>query len=152
MNALPQYDLLTAHAYDLPTAVVWSWLKLRADVFVVEQQAIYHDIDAVDTAPTTRQVIAVAADGVTALAGARVYTADGGWWIGRVVADPAMRGTGLAQQVFGHALALCGQQEVRISAQSYLERFYGSFGFVTYGPGYLEDGLPHLPMRRPATR
>ena len=74
--------------------------------------------------------------------------------IGRVLSAPAARGLGYGQALMGEALreieARYGPLAVRIGAQQYLERFYQGFGFVTEGPPYDEDGIPHLIMVRPA--
>jgi len=45
-------------------------------------------------------------------------------------------------------IAMCAGFPVTLGAQAYLEQWYGRFGFVTSGPGYVEDGIPHVPMRR----
>lgn len=75
--------------------------------------------------------------------------------IGRVVTSPEARGSGLGRELVGQGVRRCvgafPGQGIRISAQAHLERFYGSFGFATVGPPYLEDGIPHLEMLRPKT-
>ena len=74
--------------------------------------------------------------------------------LGRVVTAPQRRGSGLGRQLVGEGVARClalwPGQGIRISAQSHLERFYGGWGFRRVGEPYLEDGIPHLEMFRPA--
>ena len=74
--------------------------------------------------------------------------------IGRVITTAAARGRGLGREIMiralAHAAALWPGSAVRISAQSRLEAFYGSLGFVVAGPRYLEDGIDHTEMLRAA--
>lgn len=71
--------------------------------------------------------------------------------IGRVVTHPSARGAGAGRAVMREALARCARQWpsslVGLEAQQHLERFYVSLGFRTVGASYLEDGIPHVPMR-----
>lgn len=72
--------------------------------------------------------------------------------IGRVVTAPSVRGTGLGRALMAEGLSRIeggwGTVPVWLSAQAHLAPFYGGFGFAVCGPGYDEDGIPHLPMRR----
>lgn len=72
--------------------------------------------------------------------------------IGRVVLDPSMRGKGLGERLMNYAVSCCTEKfpdtPVFISAQKPLYDFYEHHGFVQSGPGYLEDGIPHIPMIR----
>lgn len=133
-------DPLTAHA-------VW---RLRQDVFVVEQDCAYADLDGRDPEPGTRHVLLTADDGEL-LGCARVLDDGGVWRIGRVVLDRAARGRGLADVLMTAALADCAQRDrardVVLSAQTPLAGWYGAFGFAVCGPEFLEDGIPHVPMR-----
>jgi ElaA protein len=74
--------------------------------------------------------------------------------IGRVVTAPEVRGTGLGHALLHEGLAHCAQAwpgvAIRISAQAHLQRYYGRHGFQTVGASYLEDGIPHVEMWRPA--
>jgi len=76
--------------------------------------------------------------------------------IGRVITTGTARGTGLGRELVQRAVARCNAvfpgQGIRISAQTRLERFYEGAGFVGVGPPYLEDGIPHTEMLRPAQR
>lgn len=127
-------------AYD-----VW---RLRQDVFVVEQECPYPDLDGRDVEPGTRHVVGVL-DG--AVAGYLRVLDDGDHArIGRVVLARAARGRGLADLLMRAALEQVGDRPSVLDAQAPLERWYAGFGYAVCGPEFLEDGIPHLPMRRPA--
>ena len=73
--------------------------------------------------------------------------------IGRVVTAPSVRRSGIGKELMRRAIATLEERHgagvaIWLGAQKYLERFYGSFGFVRDGDDYDEDGIPHLPMRR----
>lgn len=137
-------DLTVRTAYD-----VW---RLRQQVFVVEQDCPYPDLDGRDLEETTRHVVLVdddEGDGAAVLGTLRVLD-DGGWArIGRVVVAPTARGRGLAAVMMDEAMALCGDREVRLDAQTGLTSFYEGYGFVVTGPAFDEDGIMHVPMARP---
>ena len=134
------FDELDARsAYD-----VW---RLRQQVFVVEQQSPYPDLDGRDREPGTRHLLSEA-DGAL-VAYARVLD-DGEWArIGRVLVAPEARGRGLAAELVRTALEVIGDREVRLDAQTGLRNWYASYGFVVTGPEFDEDGVFHVPMRRP---
>lgn len=136
--AVPFDALDRRAAYD-----VW---RLRQDVFVVEQACPYPDLDDRDTEPGTRHVLLH--EDTTLLGYARVLDDGHVWRIGRVVLARAGRGRGLADVLMHTALQVCAGREVVLDAQSPLAAWYGSHGFVVDGPEFLEDGIPHLPMRR----
>lgn len=128
-------------AYD-----VW---RLRQQVFVVEQDCPYPDLDGRDLEPTTHHVVLLD-DGDAVIGTLRVLD-DGDWArIGRVVVAPSARGRGLAAVLMDEAIALCGDREVRLDAQTGLTAFYEGYGFEVTGPEFEEDGVMHVPMRRPA--
>jgi ElaA protein len=74
--------------------------------------------------------------------------------VGRVITAPAARGTALGHRLIAQACTqlaqLWGAQPIRIGAQAHLQAFYGRHGFVAEGAGYIEDGIPHVEMLRPA--
>ena len=135
---------------DLDPAVLYAVLKLRVDVFVVEQECAYPEVDGRDADPDTEHLW-VEVDGEPAaylrLLGDRERPGDR--VIGRVVTASQHRGTGHAANLMHAALERVGGAPVRLSAQTYLESWYGGFGFVRTGPDFVEDGIPHLPMERP---
>ncbi len=121
---------------------VW---KLRQDVFVVEQECPYPDLDGRDLEPGTRHVL-LHEDGLL-LGYARVLDDDPVWRIGRVVLAPEARGRGLADPLLDTALQVSKGRDVVLDAQSPLAGWYETFGFAVDGAEFLEDGIPHLPMR-----
>lgn len=140
-EALPFDALDGLAAYD-----VW---RLRQDVFVVEQNCPYPDLDGRDTEPGTRHVLLH--EDATLIGYARVLDDDRAWRVGRVVLSRAGRGRGLADTLMRTALQACPGREVVLDAQSPLAAWYASHGFAVDGPEFLEDGIPHLPMRRALT-
>jgi ElaA protein len=129
-------------AYD-----VW---RLRQQVFVVEQDCPYPDLDGRDLEESTRHVVLLDGDGREGhVVGTLRVLDDGGWArIGRVVVAPTVRGRGLAAVMMDEAMALCGDREVRLDAQTGLTAFYEGYGFVVTGPEFDEDGIMHVPMAR----
>ncbi|AKK02220.1 GNAT family N-acetyltransferase [Corynebacterium epidermidicanis] len=120
--------------------------KLRTDIFVVEQQCAYAEIDDIDAAKDTVHIRMRAEDG-TLIGVARVYPSEMEWHIGRVCVAPAWRGTGMAAKLFEYALSRTSGP-VELTAQSPLRQWYEQFGFEVCGPEFDWDGIPHLPMRR----
>ncbi|MGI4738140.1 MAG: GNAT family N-acetyltransferase [Janthinobacterium lividum] len=138
----------------LTLAELYALLQLRSEVFVVEQTCAFQDIDGHDQAAL--HLLGHTDTGELA-AYARLFDAGHSYAqvsIGRVVASPRYRRQGLGQQLLVQALAQCeaqfGPQPIKIGAQLYLKAFYETFGFVQQGEGYLEDGIPHIYMLRPA--
>lgn len=125
-------------------------LKLRADVFVVEQNCIFADIDGRD--PDALHLLARTAEDGPLAGTLRLFPPDaaGRALIGRVATAAAARGTGFGRALMAEGIAEArrryGPVPVAIGAQSRLERFYGSLGFVRTGEDYIEDGIPHCAM------
>lgn len=137
--ALAFDDLDARTAYD-----VW---RLRQQVFVVEQQSPYPDLDGRDVEPATRHLLLRGDDHV--LVGyLRVLDEGRLARIGRVVVAPAARGMGLADELMRAALALVGDHPVALDAQTGLVDWYASYGFEVSGPEFVEDGVAHRPMLR----
>lgn len=139
---------------DLDPRTLYELLRLRSDVFVVEQDCVFLDIDGHDHDPDTEHLWIADDDGIAVelrLLRAPTDEAPEQWSIGRVVARPDVRSTGVASQLLWAGLDRLrelGCRSVVIGAQAYLRDWYGRFGFVPAGPDYLEDGIPHVPMRR----
>nr|WP_208392974.1 GNAT family N-acetyltransferase [Frigoribacterium faeni] len=123
-------------------------LRLRVDVFVVEQECPYPELDGRDLEPDAVMLWAEEDDQVLATVRLLVDHADDGMRIGRVATAAAARGRGLAADLMRVALERCAGRLVRLDAQAHLEGWYARFGFVVDGPGFLEDGIPHVPMSR----
>ena len=124
---------------------VYGICKLRQDVFVVEQQCPYPDLDARDVEPETRHVLLMIDDAL--LGYARVLDDQRFWRIGRVLLAPDARGRGWADPLMETALSVAKGRDVVLDAQSPLAGWYATFGFEVDGPEFLEDGIAHLPMR-----
>lgn len=135
----------------LTPAELYGVMQLRQDVFVVEQRCAYADADGLDH--MARHLFAVHRSVIVAYArlfrpGVRGTAAV----IGRVVIAKAVRGRGLGRELMQRAIAAIEEEHgpvpIRLGAQAHLQPFYQSFGFVRDGEDYVEDGIPHLPMRR----
>ncbi|WP_431263208.1 GNAT family N-acetyltransferase [Roseateles chitinivorans] len=134
-------------------------LRLRAEVFVIEQRCIYLDPDGLDEHAWHLQGMGQGADGGEALfAYARLLPpsiGDGAARIGRVITAPTARGGGLGRALMSQALRECEKlwpgQPIELGAQAHLREFYGSFGFLPISDVYDEDGIPHIDMRKEAT-
>jgi len=136
---------------ELTVPELYAIIKARVDVFVVEQDCPYPDLDNYDQ----KALHLWAEKGGEVLAYCRIF--DRGikypeTSIGRVITTENGRGTGLGKQLIQYALEIIenrlGTSEVRISAQDYLLRFYSGFGFEDTGKKYLEDNIPHTEMYR----
>jgi ElaA protein len=137
---------------DLPARTAYDVWRLRQQVFVVEQDCPYPDLDGRDLEPTTRHVVLLDEDAEpdAQVVGTLRVLDDGDWArIGRVVVAPAARGRGLATVLMDEAMAVCGDREVRLDAQTGLTGFYEGYGFEVTGPEFDEDGVMHVPMERP---
>jgi ElaA protein len=132
---------------------LYDALQLRCRVFILEQGP-YLDPDGADR--MSWHLLGRDAQGALA---AYLRVVDPGVKydepsIGRVVTASDVRGTGLGRALMAEGVAGCERlwpgRAVRISAQAHLERFYNGFGFARVGSDYLEDGIPHVEMLRPA--
>jgi len=146
-----QWQNLTFNQLNANT--LYDILKLRVDVFVVEQACAYPELDDKDRHPETQHLIGLSPDGEL-LAYARILPPGLSYpeaSIGRVVVSPAGRGKGLAMPLMQHAiesaLTTWPDAGIQIGAQDYLKAFYQKLGFVACSEMYLEDGIPHLDMR-----
>ena len=137
---------VTAQPFDtLGPALAYDLLRLRQDVFVVEQACAYPDLDGRDLEAGTRHV--VLRDDEVLLGCARVLDDGDVWRIGRVALRAEVRGRGLADHLVTTALEVSKGRDVVLDAQSPLRSWYEGFGFEVTGPEFLEDDIPHLPMR-----
>lgn len=127
---------------------LYGILKLRSDVFVVEQSCPYPELDGRDLEEDSLQVWCTKNHDI--LATLRILTEEQSLRIGRVVADKNYRGTGIARELFTYALNQCSKaapdKKIVLDAQAPLEEWYESFGFTRAGEDFLEDGIPHVPM------
>jgi ElaA protein len=149
MQPEPHDDLRVASFRDLDVSTLYAILKLRSDVFVVEQECVYADPDGRDAEPGTRHVWVSRGDQI--LAYLRILDDGDAERIGRVVTAPEARGAGLAGRLVDEALTVIGNRPSLLDAQAHLVEFYRRYGYEPTGPEYLEDGIPHVPMFRAAS-
>ncbi|WP_228445430.1 GNAT family N-acetyltransferase [Thalassotalea sp. HSM 43] len=131
---------------------LYDALKLRVDIFVVEQECFYPELDDADRHPQTLHLLGYDDDTLACYLRilAKGVSYDDYVSIGRVATAESHRGSGLGKEMMVQALDLCQQhfagQDIKISAQQYLETFYQDLGFATVSEMYLEDGIPHIGM------
>ena len=136
---------------ELSTSELYSLLQLRSEVFVVEQNCVYQDVDGKDN-----KAIHVLGYFDTELAAySRLF--DKGIYfeeasIGRVVVSPKHRDKKLGHDLMQVSIAAVNEHfkehNITISAQEYLKKFYESHGFVQTSEMYLEDDIPHIQMKK----
>jgi ElaA protein len=131
---------------ELEPRTAYQLWQLRESVFVVEQSCPYPELDGRDLEPDTRHLW-VERDGVP-VGCLRLIDDVGQVRIGRVAVAQEHRGAGLADALLTAALAVSPDRDVVLDAQTYLEQWYARFGFRATGPEFLDDGIPHVPMRR----
>jgi ElaA protein len=130
----------------VPPGILYGILQLRSYVFVVEQTCVFLDPDGRDLEPGCRQLwIEDAHDRV--IAAARVIDEGDARRIGRIVTAPVHRRQGLGGALVDHVLAHHAGPWV-LDGQSQLVDWYRRYGFEVCGEEYVEDGIPHVPMRR----
>lgn len=131
--------------------VGYTLLRLRCDVFVVEQQCAYPELDGRDTEPgTDHRWVHRADDPADVRAYLRVLQEQGQSRVGRIVTAASSRGRGLAGRLVADVVADQGGNDIVLAAQSHLSGWYARYGFDVDGDDFVEDGIPHTPMRRPA--
>ncbi|MDF2380275.1 GNAT family N-acetyltransferase [Nostoc ellipsosporum NOK] len=138
---------------ELTNDELYAALRLRTEVFVVEQQCIFQDMDNKDQ--PCHHLLGWQ-DGQLAACTRIVppgLSYDNYPSIGRVVTSPAARGQGVGRILMEESIRvteqLYGKQPIRIGAQLYLKKFYESFGFEQTSEVYDEDGIDHIEMTRP---
>ena len=128
---------------------LYALLRLRAEVFVVEQTCAFQDLDNIDQ--PSYHLLGFLQDELVAytrlVPPGISYTAAS---IGRVVTSPAHRKKGFGKLLMQESIKVCdqlfGKNTIMIGAQCYLIEFYSSLGFVPSGEVYLEDGIEHIEM------
>lgn len=136
---------------ELTNDELYQILQLRSEVFVVEQNCVFQDIDNKDQQSYHHLCMI---DGI--LAGyTRLMPAELSYneiSIGRVVTAPAFRGIGLGKDLMQKSVEACEklfeETTIRIGAQLHLSKFYNSIGFIESGEPYDEDGILHIEMVR----
>lgn len=141
-------------AKDLNLYALYDILALRNQVFVVEQNCPYQDIDGQDLVDSHRHVAAYHQGKMVAYARLLApKTAKDSVKIGRVIVAPSARGQHVGHLLMEHVLVVCSrhwaEKPLFLSAQAHLQHFYGSFGFTACSEVYDEDGIPHIDMQSP---
>ena len=128
---------------------LYKILQLRSEVFVVEQDCVYQDIDGKDI----KAIHIMGFEGDELVAYTRCFKP--GYYfeeasIGRVIVKFPFRKYGFGHDILKASIALIEKQyqtkKIKLSAQTYLKKFYETHGFNQSGEGYLEDGIPHIAM------
>lgn len=135
--------------HQLTTEELYAILRLRSEVFVVEQNCVFLDMDNKDR--PCDHLMGWRGDLLAAYS--RIMPAGISYEetsIGRIVTSPAARRGGIGRELLIKSIDLAyklhGRRDIRIGAQYYLKDFYASFGFVQKGETYLEDGIEHVEM------
>lgn len=130
----------------LTTQELFNIYKLRVDVFVVEQQCPYYEVDDIDT---ISHHIYLQNDNSKILAYCRLYKIEDTFHIGRMIASPKRKGYGT--QIMKIALKFAEQtlhaDTIIIEAQTYAKNFYEKLGFIQTSELFDEDGIPHIQMK-----
>jgi predicted GNAT family N-acyltransferase len=140
-------EIQVARIAEVSPETLFLILLRRVDVFVVEQQCAYRDLDGRDLEPDGWLVWAARSDGAV-LATLRIVPSAAR--IGRVTTARSARSTGLAARLMRRALELtdAAGDDIVLDAQSPLRAWYERSGFVVSGEPFIEDGIPHVPMTR----
>jgi ElaA protein len=136
---------------ELTASEMYELLQLRAEIFVVEQDCAYQDLDGKDQ----KALHVIGTKKKKIIAYTRIFNA-GDYLenasIGRVVVKDGERKHGYGIAIMKASIKAIeerfGETSIALSAQTYLKRFYNSLGFQEVGVGYLEDGIPHIKMVR----
>ena len=136
---------------DLTIDELYDILQLRNEVFVVEQNCAYADLDNKDQVAWHLMGI----DEGKLLAYTRILPSGISYTdpsIGRVVTAPSVRKSGLGKELMIHSIQTCeklfGKTSITLAAQVYLKKFYTSLGFAVSGEAFKEDGIDHIKMTR----
>lgn len=134
---------------DLSIDELYGLLRLRSEVFVVEQDCVYQDMDEKDK----KAIHIFGLKNNEIIAYARIFK-PGDYFkeasIGRVVVSQKERGYGFGYDIMNASIKTIQDEfkesTIKVSAQTYLKKFYNNLGFKQAGEEYLEDGIPHITM------
>ena len=141
--------IITKTFSELDTEDLYQILRIRSEVFVVEQDCVYQDIDNKDQ----NAIHLYYKENDQIVAYTRIFKA-GDYYenpcIGRVVVSKKNRGNDLGKKIMIDSIEYIKQnikgEKIELSAQKYLDKFYKDLGFYKIGEDYLEDGIPHQRM------
>jgi len=152
MNTNTNLRWVTKTFAELTVDELYAILRLRSEVFVVEQNCIFLDLDNNDQ----KAFHTIGFLGEEVVATTRLFDKDimyvGYQSIGRVVSSPKHRGLSIGKDLMQYSISECerlfGKGPIKIGAQLYLKKFYNEQGFEQSGEVYLEDEIDHIPMIR----
>ena len=152
MNTNTNLRWVTKSFSELTIDELYDVLRLRSEVFIVEQKCIFLDIDNNDQ----KAYHTIGFIGEEVVATTRLFDKnimyDGYQSIGRVVSAPKHRGLGIGKALMQYSIQECerlfGKDPIKIGAQLYLKKFYNEQGFEQSGEVYIEDEIDHIPMIR----
>jgi ElaA protein len=141
-------DIIIKRFTDFDIQELYQLLQLRTEVFVVEQDCVYQDMDGKDDKAI--HILGYINDQLASYT--RIFK-PGDYFdqssIGRVVVSPLYRGKSYGKEIMKASIAFIKAENypsVKISAQCYLDKFYTDLDFIATGEKYLEDGIPHQAM------
>ncbi|RXJ96193.1 GNAT family N-acetyltransferase [Malaciobacter molluscorum] len=142
-------EILIKKFNELSNIELYEILRLRIEVFVVEQNCIYNDIDGIDIDSYHLLI----KDNSKIVAYLRVYQkSQSEVSFGRVLVSNSNRRKGYAKKIIEEVLVFIEKtyknKTIVIEAQTYLQNFYEYFGFVIFSEEFLEDGIPHIMMKK----
>jgi ElaA protein len=149
---MPESLIVQKSWAELTTDELYDFLKLRTDVFFVEQRIDEEELDNRDQEPTTQHLWIGDERGTAAYL--RIIHDDepqhleASTTFGRVAVRADRRGEGLAQLLIERVLEQVGDRPLYLHAQAYVAPLYAKYGFVAYGEEYIEAALPHINMYR----
>ena len=153
MRPAPVYTVDVRRLEEFSAIELYAMLKMRVDVFVVEQKCAYPELDGND--PDCLHLRLMANGELIACARLWRPTQDELPRIGRVAVSPNHRGKRLGEALMREAITECERifpgHPIELSAQSHLQTFYASFGFAPISAEYLEDDIPHIDMVKAAS-
>jgi ElaA protein len=136
---------------DVSTSELYACLRLRSEVFIIEQNCIYRDVDGKDLAGETRHLMAWRGSDLVAYL--RILDPgqnEGRALVGRVVTSASVRGAGLGHELIQRGLAECRRHwpgtDIFLRAQAHLQKYYERHGFVVVGEPFDDDGILHVGM------
>ena len=134
---------------ELTASELYDILQLRSEIFVVEQNCVYNDLDGLDKS-ATHQFFKKDGEIIAYSRLLKPGTRFPEFSIGRVVVKQSERGTGLGIEMMeaakNYIVNEWGATKIKVSAQQYLQRFYENLAFEIVTEIYLEDGIPHFGM------
>ncbi|WP_421773892.1 GNAT family N-acetyltransferase [Gracilimonas sp.] len=131
---------------ELSPAQVQDMFRLRQNVFIIEQQCFYEDIDGADA--KAEHLLIYKEEKLAAYLRIFPYGVkyDKEANLGRIVVAPEFRGAGLGEVLIKKGIELCDKKPIRIEAQAALEEYYNDLGFRAEGEVYVVDDIDHLQM------